>query len=76
MHGNTLPYVLLPHFVFFCYGVTVQVFYESLRMYPPTPAVSRQALCGMKLAGYSIPEGTNILVSTRLSDSLHVLQYL
>ena len=55
--------------VFFCYGVTVQVFYESLRMYPPTPAVSRQALCGMKLAGYSIPEGTNILVSTRLSDS-------
>ena len=39
------------------------MFNESLRMYPPTPAVSRQAQPGLKLAGYSIPQRTKILVN-------------
>ena len=31
-------------------------------MYPPAPGFLKQSYSGMKLAGYSIPEGSRIMV--------------
>ena len=36
-------------------------------MYPPASGVAKRAHKGMKLAGYSIPEGTRLLVCVLLS---------
>jgi cytochrome P450 len=45
---------------------TRQVFMESLRMYPSTIWLPRNATEDASLAGYSIPSGTSVLCSTYL----------
>ena len=49
--------------VIYNYYLITQVFQEVLRLYPPAPAVSKQAFSGLKLGNFSIPSGLDILVS-------------
>ena len=42
----------------------MQVFLETLRLYPPGPATVREAPEGLTLSGYEIPKGTPITVNT------------
>ena len=39
------------------------MFQEVLRLYPPAPGIAKESYHGMELAGYSIPEGTRLLVN-------------
>ncbi len=41
---------------------TLQVFKESLRLYPPAYILSRQAIRGIDLAGYAVPVGKVVIV--------------
>lgn len=43
---------------------TRAVFDESLRLYPPAPAVHRKAATGTTVGGLSLPEGAFVLVGT------------
>ena len=43
--------------------IPMQVFLESLRLYPPAPATLREAPEGLTLSGYEIPKGTPITVN-------------
>ena len=36
------------------------VIYESLRLYPPVPVMSREALADMKFGGIHVPKGVNV----------------
>jgi cytochrome P450 len=42
---------------------TEQVLLESLRLYPPAPAIGREALAPCTVGGYRVPRGTTILMS-------------
>ncbi|CBI35565.3 unnamed protein product, partial [Vitis vinifera] len=46
------------------------VIYESLRLYPPVPVMSREALADMKFGGIHVPKGVNVwnLVVTLHTD--------
>ncbi|HLZ61551.1 MAG TPA: cytochrome P450 [Ktedonosporobacter sp.] len=41
----------------------LQVFKETMRLYPPIPAISRRALCDIEIDGYPVPKGQVVLVS-------------
>ena len=43
--------------------VTRAVLEEAMRLYPPAPAMTRQAACTTELGGETIPEGANIVIS-------------
>lgn len=43
---------------------TLAVFEESLRLYPPAPAVQRKAATSTTVGGFSLPEGALVLVGT------------
>jgi cytochrome P450 len=43
--------------------VTKAVLEEAMRLYPPAPAMTRQAACTTELGGEKIPEGANIVIS-------------
>ena len=43
--------------------IVIQVFEETLRMYPPAGSVVKKAPPGLVLGGYSIPTGTMVGVS-------------
>lgn len=42
---------------------TLQVFKESLRLYPSVYLIGRQAICSLEINGYHLPEGTVALIS-------------
>ncbi|WP_405162625.1 cytochrome P450 [Nocardia sp. NBC_01499] len=41
----------------------LQVFKESMRLYPPSPAFLREAACATRIGDYSIAEGTIVFVA-------------
>lgn len=43
-------------------GVLVRVFKEALRIYPPIPMMAREAVRDFELGGFTIPEGTTLLL--------------
>jgi cytochrome P450 len=43
--------------------VTKAVLEEAMRLYPPAPAMTREAACTTELGGETIPEGANIVIS-------------
>jgi cytochrome P450 len=43
--------------------VTKAVLEEAMRLYPPAPAMTRQAACTTELGGKTIPEGANVVIS-------------
>ena len=43
--------------------VTKAVLEEAMRLYPPAPAMTRQAACTTELGGETIPEGANVVIS-------------
>jgi cytochrome P450 len=43
--------------------VTRAVLEEAMRLYPPAPAMTRQAACTTELGGATIPKGANIVIS-------------
>jgi cytochrome P450 len=43
--------------------VTRAVLEEAMRLYPPAPAMTRQAACTTELGGETIPEGASIVIS-------------
>lgn len=42
---------------------TLQVFKETLRLYPPVYAFTRRAVSAVQLGQYGIPEGTSVVIS-------------
>lgn len=58
LQGRTPTFADLPNLPY-----TLQVFKESLRMYPPVYMFSRRALCDVNLGGYHIPEGSTLIFS-------------
>jgi cytochrome P450 len=48
----------LPHLPY-----TLQVFKETLRLYPPVYAFTRRAMASVQLGGYHIPKGTSVVIS-------------
>src|SRR5581483_10114923 len=42
---------------------TLQVFKETLRLYPPVYAFTRGAVVPVQLGDYSIPKGTSVVIS-------------
>ena len=48
-------YELLPY--------TLAVIEEAMRLYPPVPAIARQALADDELGGYPIPAGGDVIIS-------------
>lgn len=42
---------------------TLQVFEEAMRLYPPSPAVPREALEETTIGGYHIPDGAKVLLN-------------
>ena len=43
--------------------VTRAVLEEAMRLYPPAPAMTREAACTTELGGETIPKGANIVIS-------------
>src|SRR5690242_8147644 len=44
-------------------ALTQQVIKESMRLYPPVPIMTRQAVTGTSLAGHTLPVGTSVMMS-------------
>ena len=44
------------------------VFAETLRLYPPVPLFGRRTLEPLEIAGYSIPKGASVLLSTYITS--------
>ncbi len=44
------------------------VFAETLRLYPPVPLFGRRTLEPLEIAGYSIPKGASVLLSTFITS--------
>jgi cytochrome P450 len=42
---------------------TLQVFEEAMRLYPPSPAVPREALEQTTIGGYHVPDGAKVLLN-------------
>jgi len=42
---------------------TLQVFKETLRLYPPVYAFTRRAISSVQVGNYQIPEGTSVVIS-------------
>ncbi len=58
LQGRTPTYSDLPRLPY-----CLQVFKESMRLYPPAFATSRQALHAVEINGYHIPKGGLVLIS-------------
>jgi cytochrome P450 len=43
-------------------ALTQQVVKESMRLYPPVPMMSRQAVTALKLGSHAIPAGTSVVI--------------
>jgi len=58
LHGRTPTVADLPQIPY-----TLQVFKESLRLYPPAYVLSRQAVRDVEVSGYRVPAGSVVIVS-------------
>jgi cytochrome P450 len=58
LEGRTPTYADLPQLPY-----CLQVLKEAMRLYPPAPAIRREALREVDIGGYLLPAGTNVLVS-------------
>jgi len=58
LHGRTPAVADLPQLPY-----TLQVFKESLRLYPPAYVLSRQAVRDVEVSGYRVPAGSVVIVS-------------
>ena len=58
--NSTLHYIC-------CMCCLLQVLKETLRLYPPGGGTRKEAVKGLKLSGYEVPEGTCVMVSYRIA---------
>ncbi len=59
LEGRTPTYDDLPHLPY-----CLQIFKEAMRLYPPAPAIGREAVRNVEIGEYLLPKGTNLLISS------------